>query len=74
MQKTGFLLAHHKPYAILFMRQLRLRQKGNDGATLFTSLFYESGVIVMTDFEILSIVIMIIALVISAMSINDTDK
>lgn len=59
---------------ILYAKPLGFRQKGNDGAKLFTSLFYESGVIVMNDFEILSIMIMIIALVLSAMSLNKNDK
>ena len=45
-----------------------------DGAWLFTSLFYESEVIVMTDFEMLSIVIMIIMLVFAALSYCKNDK
>ena len=40
----------------------------------FSPLFYESGVIVMNDFEMISIFIMVIALVLSAMSLNKNDK
>lgn len=48
------------------------RQEGNDGALLLTSLPKE--VVVMTDYELLSLVIMIVTLVLAAMSYNKGDK
>ena len=47
-------------------------QEGNDGALLLTSLPME--VVVMTDYELLSLVIMIVTLVLAAMSYNKGDK
>lgn len=47
-------------------------QEGNDGALLLTSLPKE--VVVMTDYELLSLVIMIVTLVLAAMSYNKGDK
>ena len=47
-------------------------QEGNDGALLLTSLPKE--VVVMTDYEMLSLVIMIVTLVLAAMSYNKGDK
>ena len=47
-------------------------QEGNDGALLLTSLPKE--VVVMTDYELLSLVIMIVTLVLATMSYNKGDK
>ncbi len=47
-------------------------QEGNDGALLLASLPKE--VVVMTDYELLSLVIMVVTLVLAAMSYNKGDK
>ena len=47
-------------------------QEGNDGALLLTSLPKE--VVVMTDYEMLSLVIMIIMLVFAALSFYKGDR
>ena len=47
-------------------------QEGNDGALLLTSLPKE--VVVMTDYELLSLVIMIIMLVFAALSFYKNDR
>ncbi|MDD7663738.1 MAG: hypothetical protein PUJ39_13265 [Eubacteriales bacterium] len=49
------------------------RQEGQRWRSLFRSFFYKRGVSMMTDYEMLSIVIMIITLVVSLL-INNRDK
>ena len=49
-------------------------RKETDGAWLLPLFLYESGVMVMTDFEILSLVIMIFMLVFAVLSYNKPGK